>query len=771
MSTISLLRLWNDPGFTDGCVEVPSFGNLAVLPLPDVTIGTAGAEPISAEINPSKGRLFSELKLKRAYSDCQNLSYLEMTVEYNTGNDRVYYGFIDSVEIVSDTDDYPAVLIKWHVDLWRSYMGSAVFGYGLVTRRIRGEGDDPIQKVPSRFKRVSDTVYNLVSDNLVGGGAYWAIINYTYEDTSANHETVTRVIVCPVAKTPNTIYYMRLSANSTVYRVPTLNQWILGEFDEILNLAPSSISSVFLSPIPPLKIASGTGTQNDPFVIVGSAPAPTPSTQSYNGVDRVEVVGVGRDNAPTVALSNGADLDIVSTWPNTIVNTMKGAFKQVGNFGELSATGTVKVDGSTVLTTTSDNPVILSAVSVDDYVRGILGEAVFNTLQNGDTVVFSGIYGLYSSGGITQTGTYVQRPYGSYRYYYADWNVNLNGSMSTSSVLTYNNGSFGSYWVVVQGRLSNSSITLTTYSEATTTADYGFEHKTYDSTDYAFLYTKTNKFAEYEGSLSSSVTTTDAEQFVVTDLDGSVVGTIPWGLTVQSYTYRCVISASSGYVQFRFDGLNSSAEGLQFTIPLPTLDITSNSWSDYVYSGQRDYDIEQRRIARERALVEGLGGALSGGATGAMLGGLKESQSFLPSDRSIANATAFGFLGAGASIAGSLINYASAGYYNEKLQSASDMLQAKQLDNITTPGNGCDWLYYGRPYQIRSIVPDEYSLARFESDVSLNGIVVSEPTADCTALVHGTGPLAIENLIVRGNIPAEAKQYIKQKINNGVRLI
>ena len=90
MSTISLLRLWNDPGFTDGCVEVPAYNNLALLPIPDVTIGTAGAEPISAEINPSKGRLFSELKLKRAYSDCQNLSYLEMTVEYNTGNDRVY---------------------------------------------------------------------------------------------------------------------------------------------------------------------------------------------------------------------------------------------------------------------------------------------------------------------------------------------------------------------------------------------------------------------------------------------------------------------------------------------------------------------------------------------------------------------------------------------------------------------------------------------------------------------------------------------------------
>ena len=763
--------MWNDPGFTDGCVEVPAFGNLAVLPQPDVTIGTVGNEPVSAEINPSKGRLFSELKIKRSYSDCQNLSYLEMTVEYNTGADRVYYGFIDSVEIVSDTDEYPAVLIKWHVDLWRTYLAQAVFGYGLVTRRIRAESD-PIQNVPSRFKRVSDTVYNLVSDNLVGGGCFWAVINYTYEDKN-NHNTEARVIVCPVAKTPNTIYYMRLSAGSTVYRVPTLNQWILGEYDEILGLAPSSISSVFLSPIPPLLIDSGTGTLNDPFTVIGSTPSPEPHTESYDGPAIVHPTGISTE-AVRVNLSNGSYLTS-ATWPNTPVRSCRYDYHRYthgqGYYSHATLSGRIRdANDTTILETAVDSSNQICAIPVDDYVRAVIGDVVFDNLANGDKVSFSNIYGLYTSGSLSQTYRLDASDTRNYRYYF-EWLVTVGSSIPTDTELTFNNGTFGGYWVVVNGLPVTSRVTLTTYTSATSTADYGLEHKTYDQTEYAYLYTKTNKFAEYDGSLTSPVTTTDAEQFVVTDLDGSVVGSVPWGLTVQSYTYRCVISASAGYVQFRFDGLNSSVEGLQFTIPLPTLDITSNSWSDYVYSGQRDYDIEQRRIARERALVEGLGGALSGGAQGAMLGGLKESQSFLPSDRTIANASVFGFLGAGASIAGSLINYASAGYCNDKIQSASDMLQARQLDSITTPGNGCDWLYYGRPYQLRSIVPDDYSLGRFESDVALNGIKVSEPTADCTALVHGTGPLAIENLVVRGNIPAEAKQYIKQKINDGVRLI
>ena len=142
----------------------------------------------------------------------------------------------------------------------------------------------------------------------------------------------------------------------------------------------------------------------------------------------------------------------------------------------------------------------------------------------------------------------------------------------------------------------------------------------------------------------------------------------------------------------------------------------------------------------------------------------------MPTTRSIGNASLYGALGATAGVAGSLVDYATAGTFNDRLQGASDLLQAKQIDSIITPGGGCDWLYYGRPYQVRAIVPDDYSLERFENDVALNGLNVSEPLADCSALIHGTGPLTIENLVVLGNIPATAKQFIKQKLNDGVRL-
>lgn len=768
MSEITKLRLWNDPGFTDGAVEVPSYDNLAVLPTPNRTIEDTDA------IVPSKTRFFNELKIRVPYSEAQFYSYLEMTVEYNGAEHPfVYFGFIDSVTLSSDTEDYPLVTVAFHVDMWRTYLKNARFGSGLVTRRPRGQ-NDPIQNVTARYRKVSDRVFPLVNENMIGGGAYWAIINYTREDTE-NETAVSRVVVVPVAKTPSTRYYMKLSANDTRYQVPTLEQWILGEYDEIFELSPKSISSVFLSPIPPLRLNSGTGTVDDPFVVVGPAPSPTPTVVTYDGPAINHPVGVtyNWETNPRVDMSNGDNIT-QTQWANTPVRSCIWAYSHYTRPSlELNVTlkGVIQDSGGNVLLENAENTSNqITAMPIDEYIRGILGDTVFNTLANGDKIQFSNIYGLYSSGSVVQT--FRSELVSNYRRdAFFDWVVTVGASVPVSSELVFNNGTFGSYWVVVDNPPQLSRVTLTTYSQATTTAEYGIEHKQYDGTDYAYLYTKTDRFAEYSASLSSEIATSDTEQFVITDLDGSIVASLPWGLKVRDYTFRCVISATSAYVQFRFDGLNSSAEGLQVSIPLPTLDITSNSWSDYLYSGQRDFDISQRKIARDRALVEGLGGALSQGATGAMLGGLRESAEWMPTTRSIGNASLFGVLGAGAGVAGSLINYASAGYFNDKVQNATDLLQAKQIDAIITPGGGCDWLYYGRPYQVRAIVPDEYSLERFENDVALNGLKVSEPVADCTSLIRGTGPLTIENLIVGGNIPADAKQFIKQKLDKGVRLI
>lgn len=607
MSTISLLRLWNDPGFTDGCVEVPAYDHLSTLPNADITIGTVGDEPTSAEINPSKGRLFSELKLRRAYSDCQNLSYLEMTVDYNTGTDRVYYGFIDSVEIVSDTDEYPAVLIKWHVDLWRTYLSDAVFGYGMVRRRP-ASGNYPMQNIPYSNIRASTAVelfgsgktsrtryVKTFTRNNTTYDVYWLYIAWSYE--SNDNQTVTQyytVLPIPVYQyEPQPIADLYLAPQGQTVSDMKVSDLFSSDYLTEIGIAPSSITCACVSPLCPFA---------DGAVSVGT-------------VD--DSAGVSHP---------------------CLFYSITGA----------PAVHRVTVEGQT-------------------YVYPFVACPLLDVL-------------------------------GSTIDYYSEPHVS-----------------------------------------------------------------------------------SEKHTLVVCDFRGLKVGTLPPRLPVAGQEIRPVPTATRFYWEISFVLTNPlgpadayefrKQNGLYFELNCPTWPVSSNSWSEYVVSQARTIEMQNRKLSNEMAVYNGLSQAITGGTQGAMMGGLKESQSFLPSNRTIANATAFGALGAVGQVTGSLAEYAVATSYADDLQGLSDRASAGQIDTLIFGGDDIVWINECELPQIISLSKDNYSATQFDSQLALNGVDVSEPTADCTALVHGTGPLAIENLIVRGNIPAVAKQYIKARLNKGVRLV
>lgn len=271
---------------------------------------------------------------------------------------------------------------------------------------------------------------------------------------------------------------------------------------------------------------------------------------------------------------------------------------------------------------------------------------------------------------------------------------------------------------------------------------------------------ETQQFVEYSGNVN--ITTSDTQEWVITDMTGHVVGAVPWGLTLTDYTIRTVVSSTSAYVQIRGRGLDSSVMGMEYTIPLQPIDIASNSWSDYVYSGQRDYDTEQRRIAKDRAYEDAMMnvmgntvsntifGALSGKGAVAMVSGVSTAVSGIASANMERNRTS---------------------YWNDRLQEQEDMIHAKQIDNIMIPGGSWDWLWHGRELKFVPISPDPYSVSQFTNHVTSEGITVSEPTSDCTSLISTGGALQIDSLTLTGNVPPQAKQDIKVLLENGVRIV
>lgn len=301
----------------------------------------------------------------------------------------------------------------------------------------------------------------------------------------------------------------------------------------------------------------------------------------------------------------------------------------------------------------------------------------------------------------------------------------------------------------------------------------------------------TNPFQEFTATLDQTVRTDDIHELIITGLDGAAIGELPWGISVKDYTYRMVDEISAHYIQIRFGGKAGGPEGLTFTTPLPAIPITSNSWSEYVYSGQREYDIRTRQLQTGREMVSGLTGAVTTGINAWQMQSLsnmnRRKPEFITNPKTglvmdnpkgvayNANLTRMaGMTGAaamGAVVASTVVQGMVNTYFNGEYQKWEDYAQARQTDNIILPGGGGDVMYYGLGIAIVDMVSDDYSVQQRNTDIQMYGAHVTEPLSSCQSLVLAGGPLQITNMTVGGNIPVEAKEYIRAMFSNGVRLV
>ena len=108
----------------------------------------------------------------------------------------------------------------------------------------------------------------------------------------------------------------------------------------------------------------------------------------------------------------------------------------------------------------------------------------------------------------------------------------------------------------------------------------------------------------------------------------------------------------------------------------------------------------------------------------------------------------------------------SAMQYANKQQQVS-----AQSNNLIMMGTGFDMFTYGQPVTAITMFPDAYSRNQRINDLEMNGCSVSEATDDITSLIDAGGPLQIMNPVGKGPIPTPAKEYIKQRLESGVRII
>ena len=271
--------------------------------------------------------------------------------------------------------------------------------------------------------------------------------------------------------------------------------------------------------------------------------------------------------------------------------------------------------------------------------------------------------------------------------------------------------------------------------------------------------------------LEDPIKTTDAQKIIFTDPSGTEMNTAPWGLEIKSIVTWLDIGTDAAYLCVYLGETSTpisehkAAEGRYFTFPLPILPVTENAWSSYNYSGQREYDMEQRSIQRDQSAVNGISGIGTSAIGGAIAGSM-----VAPGPGTAAGLIA----GAVSSAIGTAVNHLTAGKFDHREQRGVDLLASRQTAAMILSAGSYTGLkplcggYFG--WTVVIMERDGVSLAELTAEQSELGYDTNTWVNDCTSLIEAGGPLKIENLLVKGDIPKEGKEYIRAMFARGAHI-
>ena len=299
MSTITSLKLGTVP-ITEEGVERYKFSDT-------ITNHFTQIFEYTEDLNCSVGRIFSKVKIPVSWFTVMNANYMIATMDINnpSGSTLNIKGWIDAIDLLSDSEDYPMVEVRWHFDYFEMFKSSATLGYGHIKRRPYDDLDStPIQNYPIRFKKFNKKEYDLgqkvKTTSTPPEDIWWVIVSFNHSsggNTSIEYRTIPVIF-------SGSIRYIKFKEAGTdkITLVPTIAQIYAGKLDEIYGIDPQNLNGAWLSPVPPFTVegCSGTGnTSTDPIVLqtntLGYATGEVATGQNAYGW----LTGVGRSVAYT----------------------------------------------------------------------------------------------------------------------------------------------------------------------------------------------------------------------------------------------------------------------------------------------------------------------------------------------------------------------------------------------------------------------------------------------------------------------------------------
>lgn len=269
----------------------------------------------------------------------------------------------------------------------------------------------------------------------------------------------------------------------------------------------------------------------------------------------------------------------------------------------------------------------------------------------------------------------------------------------------------------------------------------------------------------YHYTFVNPIATTDTEKYLVVDPLGTVYGTLPWGLEADRMVLSVDVGSAGAWLNVDFKNgavTDEWGEGRKMQLPLISAPVTSNDRSDYILSGQEEYDRTMARIQQEQNLMSGIAG-IGGSAIGGAVAGTVAA----PGVGTIAGAVS----GLASGTIGAAANYWIQGETDRKSRNALDTLLSNQISNVIISGGGSNWYwtYAGKWYLVK-MVRDPLSKGELETEQAEKGYVCDTFTTNCTPTIQSGGPVRIEGLEVKGDIPKVGRLAIAAMFARGVHL-
>ena len=239
----------------------------------------------------------------------------------------------------------------------------------------------------------------------------------------------------------------------------------------------------------------------------------------------------------------------------------------------------------------------------------------------------------------------------------------------------------------------------------------------------------------------------------ITDRLGNILYTVPYGRTMTSVNVKLQMDINQCYLLFmitfddRNNGYISNADNSGFLYPCEQIPYNNDAYTNWAY-GLKGIEIEERRIQKNKALAQGIGGSTLtgavGGASGSPIG------------------AAAGVVGG---VASAILSYGIDTYYESKINKLEDRKYQLAQDTVI-PGSFTGY---------KSYCFNVIQLSALQSDIDRYNAEIANFGADCNlplaSWIPSPGAYKFADVEVIADVPYGIKQNIKQKLISGIKIV